>query len=149
MPIQIDSMMDLLAVHLGHLCGGGALRAGDHRRRANFSATGVRFFLSAFLPPALHPDRCLAPAIPAEPVPPLRCPANSPPLPLATSRAVRLAAIAPAAQQEGPPTRVHDALNQAKIVHRRAPPPEIRFPPGTRATNDPSNASTAATEGSE
>jgi hypothetical protein len=60
-----------------------------------------------------------------------------------------LPAVARAAQQKRPPTCVPNALNQAKVVHRRTPPPEIRPPTATRATLHLSNASTAATEGSK
>jgi hypothetical protein len=142
--------MFLLAARLGHHHGGGALRAGDHWLRANFSATGVRFFPAPLLTPALQPIRSLESAVKAPPVPLLRAPARSGALPLpAHGSAIDLSAVARAAQQERPPTCVPDALNQTKIVHRLAPPPEIRPPTATCATLDLSNASTAATEGSK
>jgi len=141
--------MLLLAERLGHHDGDGALRAGNHPRWANFTATRVRFFLP-LPPPALQSIRRLESAVKAPPVPllgELTC-AGTLALP-ALRTTIDLPTIALAAQQEWPPTCVTDALNQAKIVHRRAPPPEIRPPTATRATLDLSNASTAATEGSK
>src|SRR4051812_13530028 len=69
-PIQIESMRFLLAERLGyHHLGVGALRVGDHRARANFSATRVRFFLLPLAPPAVQPSRRLESAVEAPPVP--------------------------------------------------------------------------------
>lgn len=133
-----------------HHPGGGARRAGDHRLRANFSATGVRFFLLPLASPAPQSNRRLQSAFKAAPVPLLRDLTRASTLSLPAYRAaIHLPAVARAAQQERPPTGVPNALNQAKVVHRRTPPPEIRPPTATRATLHLSNASTAATEGSK
>jgi hypothetical protein len=63
--------------------------------------------------------------------------------------AIDLATIAVPADVKRPSATVHYALNLSKIVHPRAPPPGIRPPLETRATRPMSNASPAATQGSE
>jgi hypothetical protein len=150
MPIQIDSIGRLHARRLGRHDDGGALRGEHDRRRSNFSATRVRFFLTLLAAPAPDPNRRLPPAVKALPVALLRCLSRSRTLLLSTRRAaIDLTAVAVSAQEERLPTSVPNALNQPKIVHRPVPPPEIRPPMVTRATLNVSNASTAATEGSK
>src|SRR5712671_2966828 len=58
-PIQIDSMMLVLARRLGRHDDGGALRGGNDRLRGNFSATHVRFYFSPPLTPPVRAYRGL------------------------------------------------------------------------------------------
>jgi len=63
--------------------------------------------------------------------------------------AIDLAMIAAPTDVKRPSAPVCYALNLPKIVHPRERPPGIRPPPETRATRPMSNASPAATQGSE
>jgi hypothetical protein len=63
--------------------------------------------------------------------------------------AIDLAMIAAPTDVKRPSAPVYYALNLPKIVHPRERPPGIRPPPETRATRPMSNASPAATQGSE
>src|SRR5690606_22251694 len=129
MPIQIDFMSRLLSERLDRHRDGGALRGGDDRRRANFSATHVRFFLSLSLTPASRPLRRCQPTVTAQPVPPLTLLALPATLGIVTAiRAVHLAPIAATTQMKHLPASVESALNLPKIVHSRATPQTTRPP---------------------
>jgi len=68
---------------------------------------------------------------------------------VASVHAIDLASITLPADEKGHPAIIHNALNLPKIVHPRARPPGIRPPQAIRATRPKSNASPAATQGSE
>ena len=141
-------MCRLLARRLGRLRDGGVLRGGDHRAKANFSATRVRFYFSLALSPLTRPLRRL---LPRRALPPMRLLR-----PLAPRRALRvmhttwaidLAPIAAAAQMEDAPAGIQNTLNLPQIVHSRPRPQRTRPPAGTRATTPASNASTRGDSG--
>lgn len=150
MPIQIDFIADLFAQRLGRRRDDGALRVGDHRRLANFSATLVRFY---FALPCTQPARAcrgLPLGLSTQPVLPLGLTAVGAALGIVASiDAIDLAMIAVPADVKWSSAIVCYALNLPKIVHPRAPPPGIRPLAETRATRPMSNASPAATQGSE
>lgn len=123
MPIQIDSILALLAARLGRLRG--SERSAPQTIGAGSTARRPVFVLSLAAAPcsagAGHPAsassvaaRLDASAVAVRPHTPRRTPARD--------RTAARAGMASAC--------VHDALNQAKRVHRRAPPPAIRPPPG-------------------
>jgi hypothetical protein len=101
MPIQIDSIEDLLALRLGRLRDDGALRGRHHRLRAKFLATRVRFYLLTLLSPSARPRRRLEARTPAQPVPPFRLtPAKNTSQTMPWIEAVHLSAIAEPADVE-------------------------------------------------
>ena len=120
MPIQIDSIACLLSVRQGRLCDGRALRAGDNRRWANFSATDVRFYFTLTRAPLVGPRRGLPSCRQFTPVSLLACPtAGNPVAFMSTVDAVNMATIAVAEQIEHCPAAIHTTLNLPQIVHSR------------------------------
>jgi hypothetical protein len=147
-PIQIDSMVLLLVERLGRLDDDGALRDSNHRARANFHATRVRFYFACA--PLEQARRSLHLPAMALPVPLLAASATHDALVIMTSiRAVDVAVIAPPTQVEHLTASIDGACNPAKIVHSRARPPGIRPPRATRATTLMSDASTRGDQGSK
>lgn len=148
MPIQIDSMVFLLARRLGRLTDGGALRDLDHRAWANFSPTRVRFYFALLRSPPVRAYGRLLPSPTAPPVPPLGFPAPDRALAIMTPvDAIDVAVVARAAQVEHPSAAVDDTLDLAEIVHSRAQLPGTRPPRATRATTLSSDASTRGDPG--
>jgi len=146
MPIQIDLIWDLLAQRLSRQRDGRALRDGEHRLRAKFSATHVRFYFSSPRAQPARAHRGLLPGFATQPVLALGLATVGRALTVvAPIRAIDLAVIAAPADVKKPSAIIHNALNLPKIVHPRARPPGIRPPSVIRATSPMSNASPAAT----
>ncbi|MBK6519743.1 MAG: hypothetical protein IPG04_37815 [Polyangiaceae bacterium] len=121
-PIQIESIGDLLAWRLDRHGDGGALRGGDDRREGNFSATYVRFYLSSTRPPSARALRGLHLRPLASPVDALERAATGEALVvMATIDAVDVSPVAVSAEVKEAPASVDDALDLSEIVHWRVP----------------------------
>ena len=116
---------------------------GDRRLGANFSATGVRHYLTAGAKLS-HPSSGGPAAIEALPVTLLGRASGLRPLsPAASGPAVNLPVIALGAEVHDAPTLIANTLNLPKIVHPYRPrPPGTGSPRACRATTHSSNAST-------
>ena len=136
-----------------HRRDGRALRAGDDRRRAKFSATRVRFYFTGFalpLPPATRPGRGLALAPGCPPVPTLALAPPSPSLGIVRAvDAIHVPPITESAQEEHPPARVPSALNLPQIVHSTPRPQRTRPASGLMRQRRCRTRPLAATPGSE
>src|ERR1700728_4424960 len=148
-PIDRLLMSRLLARGRGLLDGDPGRALGDRRRAGNFSATGVRHYLTASGAKVAHPARGCPTPDEALPVALLGRATGDGALKIsALGRAVDLAPVTRRAEVHDAAARIPNTLNLPKIVHpRRARPPGIGPPRTSRATTTSSYASTRGDRG--